>query len=342
MNKLAFLIYHCTCNPTLENMNDNNDRLKLLLAKLEQVALKQEVFNAEIDILKKEILSLTSTIVDPAARVERANQPLEKAVEKKPTPFKTFEPKPKSMFSKAPAQSFPRKPVFNLSLEKFIGENLINKIGIAILVIGVAIGAKYSIEHDLISPLTRIVLGYLTAIALLLVGIKLKKNYTAYSAVLVGGAMAIMYFITFAAYDFYGLLPQFAAFGLMVVFTVFTVIASLSYNQQALAIIGLVGAYAVPFLLSDGSGKVMILFSYMAIINAGILALSFKKYWKVLFFTAFGLTWLIFGGWYMQQFNNFVHYNLAFSFLIIFFLEFYITFLSYKLVKKEIQKDFIN
>ncbi len=33
----------------------------------------------------------------------------------------------------------------HFDLEKYIGENLISKIGIAILIIGVAIGAKYSI-----------------------------------------------------------------------------------------------------------------------------------------------------------------------------------------------------
>ena len=44
-------------------------------------------------------------------------------------------------------------PKKKLDVEKFIGENLINKIGIAITIIGVAIGVNYSIEHDLISPL---------------------------------------------------------------------------------------------------------------------------------------------------------------------------------------------
>src|SRR5690606_10266054 len=95
-----------------------------------------------------------------------------------------------------------------LGTEKFIGENLINKIGIVITVIGVAIGAKYSIEHDLISPLTRIILGYLTGAGLLGFGIRLKQKYENYSAVLVSGAMAIFYFITFAAYSFYSLFPQ--------------------------------------------------------------------------------------------------------------------------------------
>src|SRR5690606_33585531 len=156
-------------------------------------------------------------------------------------------------------------------IEKFIGENLINKIGIAITVIGVAIGAKYSIENDLISPLTRIILGYLAGLGLLGFGIKLKEKYESYSAVLVSGAMAILYFITFAAYSFYGLFPQGLAFGLMLLFTTFGVVAALNYDKQIIAHIGLVGAYAVPFLLSNDSGKATVLFGYMAIINIGIM-----------------------------------------------------------------------
>ena len=115
----------------------------------------------------------------------------------------------------APQQVFllPNKPLkIKSDIEKFIGENLINKIGIAITVIGVAIGAKYSIEHELISPLTRMILGYLIGIGLLGFGIKLKKKYESYSTVLVSGAIAIMYFITYFAYSFYFLYAHFESY----------------------------------------------------------------------------------------------------------------------------------
>ena len=72
---------------------------------------------------------------------------------------------------------------------------------------------------------------------LLAVGIKLKVNYKSYSAVLVSGAMTIMYFITFAGYSFYELLPVSLAFGLMVLFTFFTVLAPLSYDMPVIALI---------------------------------------------------------------------------------------------------------
>ncbi|WP_242086853.1 DUF2339 domain-containing protein [Aestuariivivens sediminis] len=223
----------------------------------------------------------------------------------------------------------------NRNLEKFIGENLINKIGIVILVIGVGIGAKYSIEHDLISPLTRIILGYLIGLGLLVFGIKLKEKYVNFSAVLVSGAMTVLYVMTYLAYGLYGLLPQVFAFCLMVLFTVFTVISALNYNKQIIAHIGLVGAYAVPFLLSENSGNATVLFSYMVIINSGILVIAFKKYWKALYISSFLLTWLIYATWHASSYSTDVYFAMALVFILLFFAVFYATFLAFKLIQQE-------
>jgi uncharacterized membrane protein len=255
----------------------------------------------------------------------------------------------KEATTKKPIQSLSNEPVIQVQkkisnensikvsneLEKFIGENLINKIGIGILIIGVAIGAKYSIENNLISPLTRIILGYLLGLGLLALSMKLKPKYENFSAVLVSGAMAILYFLTYAAYSYYELIPQTITFVLMFVFTAFTVFAALQYNKQLIAHIGLVGAYAVPFLLSDGSGNATVLFSYMAIINIGILVLAFYKYWKPLNYVSFILTWLIYLSWFNVNYNTTNDFATALIFSSVFFIVFYATFLAYKLIKKE-------
>jgi uncharacterized membrane protein len=172
------------------------------------------------------------------------------------------------------------------------------------------------------------------AIGLLGFGIKLKPKYEDYSAVLVGGAMAILYFITYIAYSFYGLMPQLLAFAMMFLFTAFTVVAAIQYNRQIIAHIGLVGAYSVPFLLSNGSGNAAILFSYMTIINGGILFIAFKRYWKSLYYASFGLTWLIFMAWFSDQFKS-EDFVTGMTFLSIFFAIFYALFLAYKLIKSE-------
>jgi uncharacterized membrane protein len=210
-------------------------------------------------------------------------------------------------------------------LEKFIGENLISKIGIIVLVLGVGIGAKYAIDNNLISPLARIIIGYIFGFGLVGLAIKLKPKYLNFSSVLISGGMAIMYFVTYFAYASYSLMPQSAAFALMAMFTVFTVAAALLYNRQVIAHIGLVGAYAVPFLLSNNSGNYLVLFAYMAIINIGILAISVKKYWKPLFYTSSGFTWLIFFGWFISKYSAAEHFYLALVFLAVFFAIFYAT-----------------
>ncbi|MFK7833446.1 MAG: DUF2339 domain-containing protein [Winogradskyella sp.] len=342
-------------------MAHNQEIINKLIEKLELLFKKQAEFSSEITSLKEELYRLQSgtsletskeikedapellSPIEQEALVEilpeteaSLEQEQEKEQVKEPEPEPVFEAqKPDDAQPKSEPVYATKTPKTKSSLEAFIGENILNKIGIVITIIGVAIGAKYSIENDLISPLTRIILGYLTAIGLLSFGIKLKPKYESYSAVLVSGAIVILYFITFFAYSFYELIPQLLTFVLMVVFTAFTVVAAISYNRQVIAHIGLVGAYAVPFLLSDGSGQVEIMFSYMAIINIGILIISFKKYWKSLYYSAFIFTWLIFSFWYFFDYYQEAHYTIGLTFLAVFFLIFYITFIAYKLLKKE-------
>jgi uncharacterized membrane protein len=121
----------------------------------------------------------------------------------------------------------------------------------------------------------------------------------------------------------------------MLIFTVFTVASAMNYSRQVIAHIGLVGAYAIPFLLGNDSGNYAFLFSYVAVINIGILALSVKKYWISLFYSSFVFTWLIYAAWYLTSFRADANFNLAFFFAATFFLIFYLTFLAYKLISKE-------
>lgn len=328
-------------------MNTREEYIKQLEEKLEVLLSKQEGFAKELMAVYKEIeLLKKGEIRLPEKPIEVIESVIpEKVVEtvldvqpdikiETTKPIEKIEaPEIEKIAQRVQEKN--KKRLQKSSLEKFIGENLINKIGILITIIGVVIGAKYSIENNLISPLTRIVLGYLVGLALLVFGIKLKTKYLNYSAVLVSGAIAILYFITFAAYSLYGLLPQVPTFVLMVLFTIFAVVTALNYNKQIIAHIGLVGAYAVPFLLSTGSGDVLTLFSYMAIINIGILFVAFKRYWKPLYYVAFAFSWLIYTFWAGFSYVEENHFNIAFSFATLFFAIFYMAFMGYKFIKKE-------
>ena len=247
-------------------------------------------------------------------------------------------------------QSAPSKPqeetIFdklrdNFDWEKFIGENLIMKLGILIVLIGVAIGGKYALEHQLLSPTMRIIIGTLFGVALQGVAIKLKKEYKKLSAVLASGAMATLYFMTYFAYDFYGLIPMPVAFVLMTLITVATVWQACTYDMEVIAIIGLVAAYVIPFMLSTGEGSPWALFSYISIINAGVMLISVKRYWRILFVSAYVSSWFIYGVVYRTlDFPETSDAVKLLVFLFINFVIFYVTFLAYKVKHKMIFQNF--
>ena len=286
---------------------------------------EQTVINTVAEEMTAAVVEKQTPVATIAEPVQETSQPRQE------TPPITFTPKANPFAPKKKVRN-PFEPKQPTNWERFIGENLFSKIGIVIIIIGVFIGVKYSIQHNLISPAMRLVLGYLMGIGLFVTGAMLKKKYESFSAILVSGAMTIFYFVTFIAYAVFGYFPQSLAFVLMFLFTAFTVLASLSYNQVVIAIIGLVGGYAVPFLLSNNSGQVEILFAYTAIINIGVLILSFYKQWRSLYISALFLTWLLlFSTWASAyQYDDFVPY---FVFNLVTFLTFYVAFIAQKIYR---------
>jgi uncharacterized membrane protein len=323
-------------------MSEIDSRIEQLQARLDNLVKYQGYFNHEINQISQEINYLRTTQQKQEVPQPQTPQPKPPAREPAPAQLAPQNAQPPQSAQQTPKQT--ESPVFQETLssvqgrsdiEKFIGKNILSVIGIIILVLGVGIGGKYAIDNNLISPTMRIVLGYISSFGLVTFALYLKRKYSSFSAVLMSGAMAIMYFITFFAYSLYHLYSQTTAFVLMLVFTAITVFWALNYGKQVIAHIGLVGAYAIPFLLGGDSGQYAFLFTYVAIINFGILIISVRKYWKWLFYNAFGFTWLIYFGWYAAKYQTAIHFELALIFLSIFFLMFYLTFIIHKLIFKE-------
>ena len=214
----------------------------------------------------------------------------------------------------------------NPDLEKFIGENLINKIGILILVLGISYFVKYAIDKDWINEPARVGIGILAGTLILTLAHKLQKKYTSFSSVLVAGAIAVFYFTIAIAFHEYKLFNQTVAFIIMVLITAFSCLISLSYNKMELAILSLIGGFSVPFMISTGSGNYVVLFSYITILDIGILALAYFKKWNLVNILAFVFTNLLFGGWLITEINTEApHYLGALIFAFVFYLIFVIT-----------------
>jgi uncharacterized membrane protein len=225
------------------------------------------------------------------------------------------------------------------SLENFIGLKLIHIIGIIVLVIGLSIGVKYAIDKDLISEGMRIGLAYGAGLILCLLSARLKSKYHLFSAILFSGGMASIYFTTYGAFVYYSMMPFSIAFIIMILLTVFVVFQALVYNHEEIALLGLVGAYAIPFLISKNSDKPELLFLYITVINIGIIYLGIKRPWKNVGRIAQAVTWVLFLAWAATRYNVKDQW-VGYLYMVVFYLLFVFNALSGKISRKvKLQKE---
>ncbi len=218
-------------------------------------------------------------------------------------------------------------------LEKFIGENVINKIGIAILVLGIGFFVQLAINEQWIGEVGRVMIGILSGGVLLAFAHRLRERFTAFSSVLVGGGLAVLYFTITIAFQEYQLFSQPVAFGIMILITAFAVLLAVSYDRVELAVLALLGGFASPFLVSTGEGNYITLFTYLLILNAGMLTLSYLRNWYPVNIVAYLGTIILYGTWlgnsFMAQANP--PYWGAMVFATLFYLVFFTMSIIYNL-----------
>lgn len=230
-----------------------------------------------------EPILMASAVTVPA--VEPGPAPVRPSIRQ---PVVPAEPKP-SFFARFLAE--------NPDLEKFIGENLINKIGIAILVAGIGYFVKFAIDQQWINEIGRVLIGVLAGGLLLGLAHRIRHTFGAFSSVLVAGGLSVLYFTIAIAFSDYKIFNQTAAFALMVVITGFAVLLAIAYNRVELAVMSLVGGFATPFMVSTGQGNYVVLLSYLLILDGGMLVLAYFKKWNVVHLVAYGFTVLLYGSW---------------------------------------------
>jgi uncharacterized membrane protein len=214
----------------------------------------------------------------------------------------------------------------NFDFEKFIGENLMSKIGIIILVLGIGYFVKYAIDKNWIGEYGRVAIGVLIGGVLIGLAHRMRKLYKTFSSLLTGGGIGILYITIAIAFHQYHIFTQTVAFILLVLITIFSVMLSLVYDKKELAIFSQFGGFLVPFMVSTGSGNYVILFTYILILNSGILAIAWYKRWHILNILSFGATYLLFMTWLINSFyyDKTTPYLGALVFASLFYLIFFL------------------
>ena len=190
-------------------------------------------------------------------------------------------------------------------LESLIGGVWFAWAGIIAIVFFVGFALKYAIDNNWIGPGTRVVMGGIVGVALLYTGERLRgRGLRQFAFIISGGGILILYLSDYAAYNFYQLLPQPVAFLLMAAVTAVAVALSVRLNALSVAILGLVGGFLTPLLLSTGHDNEVALFTYVALLDAGVLAVAYFKRWRSLDFLSFAGTVLMVLGWAFKYWSK--------------------------------------
>ncbi|HYE16602.1 MAG TPA: DUF2339 domain-containing protein [Pyrinomonadaceae bacterium] len=190
-------------------------------------------------------------------------------------------------------------------LETFIGGSLFAWVGIIAGAVAVALFLKEAFERDWIGPSMRVAVGAALGVGLLGLGERLRgRGLRQYAFVLSGGGILVLYLSIYAAFNFYQLLGQPAAFLLMALVTATAVLLSVRLDALAVAVLGLLGGFATPLLLSTGKDNQVALFTYVALLDAGVLAVAYFKRWRSLNFISFAATVLMTFGWLVTHYRQ--------------------------------------
>jgi uncharacterized membrane protein len=283
-------------NPGSLDANDNRPQLLVLQQRLAQ--LERELAALQLEVGAYAAASIPVIPPDVAA-------PPPPPISTRSAPSPTDRPQPAISAGRASARPIPpSQPESRDSFESRLGSQIFNRVAIVSLLIGTALGMKLAVDHGLIGPAARVILGLIAGAALVLWSERFrKKNFATFSYSLKAVGSGVLYLSLWAAFRLYGLLPTSVALTLMILVTAWNAYMAWAQDAELLAVYALAGGFATPMLLSSGGNHETFLFTYIFAIVAATVALVRLRPWPRLLLGAFPFTIAYFVGWYAQFYS---------------------------------------
>ena len=254
---------------------------------------------ARLRALQSALERLTQRVATLELKNVAVPQPTAAAASKSatPPPLPSVSPRPVSVQPQAPPAGAVTPPPLNvpasakaakpaIDWEAFMGVKLFAWIGGFVLFLGVVFLVKYSFENNLITPVMRAVIGASIGLALVFAGwLTGRRNYRVPGQSLCATGVLVLYASIFGAHSFYELISLTTAFLFMSLITVGAFLLAVRLNAQVIVVLGLVGGFVTPLLLTKGENALG-LFTYVALLNAGIAAVAIRKRWDYLLILA--------------------------------------------------------
>ncbi|MGE6390844.1 DUF2339 domain-containing protein [Psychrobacter pacificensis] len=164
----------------------------------------------------------------------------------------------------------------------FFGGNLVVRVGVLVLLVGVVLLLRLLSEYIEISITTKLVAIGIAGLALAALGLKLTAKRFSYGITLQGAGLAITYLSTFFAYSVYEIMPSIPSFIGLGLLSAVTIALAVRQNAFPLALLALSGGFFAPILTSEDTGSLVALFSYYLLLNVTIAVIAHYRPWKIL------------------------------------------------------------
>jgi uncharacterized membrane protein len=182
--------------------------------------------------------------------------------------------------------------------EQLVGVKLFSGIAGVALVLAAIFFFRYSLDRGWLAAPVRVVIGVVVATALIVVcQLRAARRYPITANALDAAAIAILFATFFAAHALWDLIPATVTFALLALVTVLAVVLSIVHDAMFIAVLGLVGGFATPALLSTGENQPVPLFTYLLLLNVGLAWVAVRKKWPVLSVLSLALTAIYQWGW---------------------------------------------
>ncbi len=234
-----------------------------------------------------------------------------------------------SPFAPGEVKAAEREPI---QWELLVGRKALGWVAVVLLVFAAAFFLRYAFENQWIGPLGRVALGVIAGAGLMVAGEKQRRRrwrgfsqprrrgqahfapetpqnepvpdgFGAGSQMVSAAGIVVLYLSTYAAFGFYHLLPQQAAGVFLAILVLESAVLAVLYNSPAIGLTALLGGLLTPVLMHSEHDQYQSLFTYLAVLDAGVLGMLVFRAWigigSIALVGTHGLFWI----WYTQNYH---------------------------------------
>jgi uncharacterized membrane protein len=188
--------------------------------------------------------------------------------------------------------------------ETFVGQKAFGWLAVILFGFSAAFFLRYAFQNNWIGPVGRVAIGEMVGVCLAVAGaFYFRRGLVRFSSMLTAAGVVVLYLSTYSSFGFYQLLPQTHAGIFLAIIVLTSMLAAVIYRSMSVALAATIGGLLTPVLLASAHDDYPAFFSYLAILNVGVVLASAYRRWPGVATVALlgtqGLFWL----WYVSQYH---------------------------------------